>query len=70
MIRWAEWYRHPDFAGTLAGFERAHAVDPGLREAVDNDVLEFFRRKGRAPTLAEAQHSRNYLIEELAVITL
>jgi tRNA-dependent cyclodipeptide synthase len=70
VIRWAEWYRHSDFADTLAGFERAYAVNPVLREAVQNDAMDFYRRKSRPPTLAQLEHSRNYLIEELAVITI
>lgn len=70
VVRWAQWYRHPDYAGTLAGFERAHAVSPVLRQAVQDDIAEFYRRKGHAPSLIESEHSRNYLIEELAVITL
>ena len=70
VIRWAEWYRHPDFANTLAGFEHAYAVNPVLREAVQNDAMNFYRRKAEPPTLRQLEHSRNYLIEELAVITL
>jgi tRNA-dependent cyclodipeptide synthase len=70
VIRWAGWHRHPDFATTLAGFQRAHHLSPVLRGAVDDDIKEFYRRKERAPSLIEAEHSRNYLIEELAVISL
>jgi tRNA-dependent cyclodipeptide synthase len=70
VIRWAEWHRHPDYAATLAGFVRAHEVSPVLREAVHDDIMEFYRRKDRAPSLIEAENSRNYLIEELAVICL
>lgn len=70
VIRWAAWYDEPDFAGMLADFERAHLLNPMLRDAVAADVADFYRRKDRAPTLREAECSRNYLIEELAVITM
>lgn len=70
VVRWAAWLRDPAYAGTLAGFERAHAINPVLRAAVEADVNEFYRRKGRAPTPLESEHSRNYLLEELAVICL
>ncbi len=70
VIRWSAWYRHADYAATLAGFERAHAIDPVLREAVHDDSVDFYRRRSRPPSLPELEHSRNYLLEELAVITL
>jgi tRNA-dependent cyclodipeptide synthase len=70
VVRWASWYDHPDYGAVLAGFERAYTINPALREAVDEDVAEFFRRKSGTATLREYEHSRDYLIEELAVITL
>ena len=41
-----------------------------FRKAVHDDILEFHRRKQRRPSLIECEHGRNYLIEELTVITL
>lgn len=70
VVRWAEWYAHPDYRDTIAGFERAHELNAGLREAIDGDVTEFYRRRGQQPSLGQREHSRNYLIEELAVITI
>lgn len=70
IIRWAEWYKHSDYQNTLAGFQRAHAINEVLREAVYDDVMEFHRRKDSKPSLAELEGGKNYLIEELAVITL
>ncbi len=70
IIRWAKWYEHPDYRTTLAGFRRAECANPILHDAVDADIDEFFRRQGRVPSAVERRHSRDYLIEELAVITL
>lgn len=69
-MRWAEWLRHPDYPATLGGFARAHELSAVLREAVADDIDEFYRRRRRAPSLVEQEHSRDYLLEELAVITL
>ena len=70
IIRWAEWYNHSDYAETLAGFEQAYDQNEILRAAVMQDVMEFHRRKNTVPTTAEVKAGRDYLIEELAVITL
>lgn len=67
IIRWSEWYNHPDFADVLAGFQRAHDINPDLRAAVQDDVSEFARRQGSTPSLMEREHSKDYLLEELAV---
>jgi tRNA-dependent cyclodipeptide synthase len=70
VIRWGSWYEDPDYAGVLDGFVRASNESPLLRDAIERDVDEFFQRQGRAPTETKRQHSRNYLIEELAIFTL
>jgi tRNA-dependent cyclodipeptide synthase len=70
VIRWKQWYEHPDYGTVLEQFNRAYAHDPVFRDAVQSDVDGFFRRQNREPTLAGRQGSRNYLIEEVAVITL
>jgi tRNA-dependent cyclodipeptide synthase len=70
VVRWEKWFEHPDYSTVWEQFKRAHDIDTGLRNAVENDIDGFFRRQGRAPTDAERKHSRDYLIEELAVITL
>jgi tRNA-dependent cyclodipeptide synthase len=67
IVRWAEWYSRPEFQSTLAAFHRAYDINPDLRQAVQEDVHEFFRRQGRLPSLAQQEHSKNYLIEEMAV---
>jgi len=41
-----------------------------LRHAIEIDVDEFFRRQGREPTETERKHGRDYLLEEVAVLTL
>jgi tRNA-dependent cyclodipeptide synthase len=70
VVRWAAWYAHSGYADTLAGFERAHELNPVLRDAVHHDAMGFYRRKAYPPSLTELEHSRNYLVEELTVITL
>ena len=70
VVRWAEWYKHPEYSETLIGFERAHSMSAILRDAVHADILEFHRRKYRTPSLSEMEHARNYLIEEMAIICL
>ena len=70
VIRWAEWYSHKDYSDVLTGFERAYNVSPVFRGAVQEDIDEFFRRQGREASAREHTGSRDYLIEETAVITL
>jgi tRNA-dependent cyclodipeptide synthase len=70
VIRWGRWYDHAEFRETLEGFNRAYDASPVLRQTIESDVAGFFRRQGREPTPNARQHSRDYLIEELAVITL
>ena len=41
---------HPGYGAALAGFQRAHDLNPALREAVSNDVLGFYRRQHRSPS--------------------
>ena len=70
VVRWAEWYNHPEYERTLSGFQKAYETNPLLKDAIHDDVMEFYRRKGRVPSTREHEGSRNYFIEELAVITL
>jgi tRNA-dependent cyclodipeptide synthase len=70
VIRWDNWHRHPDYAAIVDGFVCASRASPLLRAAIGRDVDEFFQRQGREPTELKRQHSRDYLIEELAVFTL
>lgn len=70
VIRWGAWYQHRNYAEVSDGFIRAATESPILRDAIERDVDEFFQRQGREPTEAKRQHSRDYLIEELAVFTL
>jgi tRNA-dependent cyclodipeptide synthase len=70
VIRWGNWYKHPDYGTVLEQFRRISHDSALLAEAIKSDVEEFYRRLTRAPTNAEREHSRNFLIEELTVITL
>jgi tRNA-dependent cyclodipeptide synthase len=70
IIRWAEWYKHPAFAETLEKYRYAHGVSNILRETVHDDVMGFYRRKQCEPSLLELEHGKNFLLEELAVLTL
>jgi tRNA-dependent cyclodipeptide synthase len=70
VIRWSSWHRHPDYADVLDCFVRASRLSPLLHSTIELDVDEFFRRQGRTVSEAKRQHSRDYLIEELAVFTL
>jgi tRNA-dependent cyclodipeptide synthase len=70
IVRWAEWYKHPDYQNVLAGFQRAHETNHVLREAVHNDAMEFYRRRQQEPSLLELEKSKAFMVEEMAVITL
>jgi tRNA-dependent cyclodipeptide synthase len=70
IVRWSEWYEHLDYVETLKGFHDAYATNPTLREAVQKDIDDFYRRKTQIPSTWEQDCSRNYLLEELAVICL
>lgn len=70
VIRWGEWHTHPDYDVTLADIQHAYALNAVLHEAVHNDIMEFYRRKQRDPSQMEYEHSKNYLLEEIAVACL
>ena len=70
IVRWGEWYAHPDFPDTLAAFQAAFENNPFLREAVIGDVAGFYDRQEKVPTLRQQSASVNFLIEEMAVLTL
>jgi tRNA-dependent cyclodipeptide synthase len=70
VIRWGQWYDHPEYPSVLDGFYQAYARSPALRAAIESDIEGFFCRQQRTPTEIDRQHSRDYLIEELAVATL
>ncbi len=70
VIRWAEWYKHPDFDAVLEQVQRAHETSVVLRDAICRDTEEFFRRQGSEPTEADRKYGRDYLLEEVAVLTL
>lgn len=70
IVRWAEWYKHPDYQETLIAFQKAYGLSKTLQNAVDEDINDFYRRKMRTPTPREYQGSLDYFIEELAVITI
>jgi len=70
IIRWAEWYEHPDFESTLAQFRNCFHNQPIFKEAVIEDSMEFYRRKGLPPTAKQVAHAIDYILEEVAVMTL
>lgn len=70
VIRWGKWYESPDYPNVLDSCLSAYRASPILRHAIEIDVDEFFRRQGREPTDTERNHGRDYLLEEVAVLTL
>jgi tRNA-dependent cyclodipeptide synthase len=70
VIRWKQWHEHPNYATVLEGFQYAAAVNSTLNSAIENDVDMFCRRQNETMTATGRQHSRDFLIEELAVMTL
>jgi tRNA-dependent cyclodipeptide synthase len=70
VIRWACWYNHPDFQNTLAAFENAYEHNDVFRSAVERDIDHFYGRKNNQGQEGGRGHSKNFLIEEVAVITL
>jgi tRNA-dependent cyclodipeptide synthase len=70
VIRWGQWYEQPDYPTVLDSFQSAYRTSRVFRDAVENDVDRFVRRLGRESMPTERQHSRDFLIEEVAVLTL
>ena len=70
IIRWGTWYKHPDFERTLARFHSAFENDLILRNAVMEDIHNFFQRTERSASLRDKEGCKDFLIEELAVLTL
>jgi tRNA-dependent cyclodipeptide synthase len=70
VIRWSQWHRHSDYDTVLEAVTRAYDTSPMFRDAVESDVSEFCRRQGRQATASGCRHSRDYLLEEVAVFTL
>jgi len=70
VVRWAEWYKHPDYKNAVNDFQNACEANSILNDAIHSDVMDFYRRHQKLPTEKEYEGSRNYFIEELAVITL
>jgi tRNA-dependent cyclodipeptide synthase len=70
IVRWAKWYQHPDYENTLRSFHEAYQTNNCLKDAVHEDIMVFSRRRNRPPTQIEYNCSRDFFIEEVAVITL
>jgi len=70
VVRWAHWYNHPDFQVTLSGFKNAYDHNDVFRSAVERDVDHFYGRKNNKGHETGRVHSKDFLIEEVAVITL
>jgi tRNA-dependent cyclodipeptide synthase len=70
IIRWAEWYEKPGYQDILEQFRHACAINPILNEAVHKDAVGFYRRKNREASPNEIKCAKEYLIEEMAVVTL
>jgi hypothetical protein len=70
VVRWAHWYKHPDFQETLSKFENAYDHNDVFRSAIERDVDHFYGRKNNRDNEAGRIHSKDFLIEEVAVITL
>jgi tRNA-dependent cyclodipeptide synthase len=70
IVRWAEWYKHPDYSAVLQKFQDVYDQNTNLQEAIHKDIIGFHSRKHAQPSSTEYEHSKNYLLEELAVITL
>jgi tRNA-dependent cyclodipeptide synthase len=70
VMRWAHWYEHADYPNVLDVCRASYQVNETFRSAVEADIDGFFRRQARSPCAVERLHSRDYLIEEVAVMTL
>jgi tRNA-dependent cyclodipeptide synthase len=70
IIRWAEWYSHEDYQETLAGFQRAYKLSPALYDAVHNDAMGFYHRRHAVPSPVELECAKNFLIEEMSIVSL
>ena len=69
VIRWGKWYEIP----ITPRSGQVHMRPTRARSCVTRSKAtwtEFFRRQGREPTDTERNHSRDYLLEEVAVLTL
>lgn len=70
IIRWQEWYSHPDYQATLDAFHTAYEKNMMLQAAIEEDVQDFYNRQSTQPTERQMWCGRDYLIEELAIFTL
>jgi tRNA-dependent cyclodipeptide synthase len=75
VVRWDDWLRCPEFPDILGAYSRLAKTNPVLRPAVSADIDGFLARQARRGEPVGDQNpvraaSRDYLLEELAVITL
>ncbi len=70
IIRWARWYKHADFEAVHHKFVSLYNSSSVFHDAVESDIMNFYRRANNRCHESERQHSRDFLIEEVAVITL
>jgi tRNA-dependent cyclodipeptide synthase len=75
IVRWNAWLRDPEFPAVHGAYSRLAEADAVLRAAIAADVDGFMTRQDRqgavvADADAMRRTSRDYLLEELAVITL
>jgi tRNA-dependent cyclodipeptide synthase len=75
ITRWEDWYNHPGFPQIQKGLREYEGADILFENALDADVNKLVERKlKRGENLSNIDkwiaHSRDYLIEELAVFAL
>lgn len=69
IIRWDNWQqsRPEAIEENTQRLLKAYDKTPLFRDAINADINAFYARKGIKGAFSGAQHSLNYLIEELAV---
>ena len=70
IVRWSAWYNHPGYDAALMGFRLRYADNSLLREMIEADVDQFFVRRDIQPTMRQRAHARDFILEEMAVLSL
>ncbi len=70
IIRWEEWYEHDAYRNTLESFKHAFKNNVFFHDAVREDAETFCRRQNRLITGEMLRRSIDFLIEEVAVLSL
>ncbi len=72
VVHWKTWLEDDRFCDYLAQFTRAYKHSNALREAVHEDIRNFYTRRGRQDSIDSEYHDKSvrFYLEELAVMSI